>query len=154
MRVAMSVAALVLVAGTAAAQETTAQADGATVLEAAIGILVIALYFASIGIPVAQILHRAGFSRWFALLILVPIVNIVALWIWAFEILPRAGFSRWLALLLLVPIGNIVALWIFAFAKWPRVSGPLEERDRNRQLDNWSEAEKETFRNLVNKPRA
>jgi hypothetical protein len=57
MRVAMSVAALVLVAGTVAAQETTAQADGATVLEAAIGILVIALYFASIGIPVAKILH-------------------------------------------------------------------------------------------------
>lgn len=151
MRAPLSVVALMLVAGTAAAaQETTAQADGAA-LEAAIGILVIALYFASIGIPVSQILHRAGYSRWLALLILVPIVSIVALLIWAFDILPRAGFSRWLALLLLFPPVNIVAFWMFAFAKWT-VSGPSD--DRNRQLDNWSEAEKETFKNLMNKLRA
>ena len=97
--------------------------------------------------------HRAGYSRWLALLILVPIVNIVALLIWAFDILPRAGYSRWLALVLLISPVNIVALWMFAYAKWT-VSGRSEDRDRNRQLDNWSEAENETFRNLMNRPPA
>jgi hypothetical protein len=152
MRAPMFIAALALVASTAAAEEATTQADGAA-LETAIGLLVVVLYFALIGIPVARILHRAGYSRWLTLLILVPIVNIVALLIWAFEILPRAGYSRWLALLLLVSPVNIVLLWIFAFAKWT-VSWS-EERDRSHQLDNWSEAEKETFRNLTtNKPPA
>jgi hypothetical protein len=38
-------------------------------------------------IPVAQIVHKAGYSRLWLLIWLVPIVNLVFLWIFA--------FSRW-----------------------------------------------------------
>ncbi|MSO94089.1 MAG: hypothetical protein EXQ86_11910 [Rhodospirillales bacterium] len=34
--------------------------------------------------PVARILGRAGFSRWWVLLTFVPLVNIVALWVFAY----------------------------------------------------------------------
>lgn len=37
------------------------------------------------GIPVRQILLRTGFSQWWTLLVLVPLVNLVALWIFAFS---------------------------------------------------------------------
>jgi hypothetical protein len=35
------------------------------------------------GIPVAKILHRTGYSRWLALLVLFPIVNLIGLWMFA-----------------------------------------------------------------------
>jgi hypothetical protein len=81
-------------------------------------------YYVVIGIPVAQILHRTGFSRWLALLVLVPLLN-------------------------------LVALWIFAFGSW-RAEFVTEksERERNRERDNWSDAEKEAFRAAMNKPRS
>jgi uncharacterized protein YhfF len=47
---------------------------------------------------------------------------------------------------------GVVALWIFAFGEW-RVEFAKNERERNRERDNWSEADKEAFRNLMNKPR-
>jgi uncharacterized membrane protein YhaH (DUF805 family) len=40
--------------------------------------------FVIIGIPVARILRRTGKSRWWSLLILVPIVNLIGFWIFAF----------------------------------------------------------------------
>jgi uncharacterized membrane protein YhaH (DUF805 family) len=79
----------------------------------------LANYYVVIGVPVAKVLHRTGFSRWLSLLILIPLVN-------------------------------IVALWIFAFGAW-RTEISLQER-RERERDNWSDADKETFR-LMNKPR-
>lgn len=33
---------------------------------------------------IARVLRRAGFSRWWALLVLVPVVNVVALWLFAY----------------------------------------------------------------------
>ncbi|MET0272617.1 MAG: hypothetical protein ABW360_06470 [Phenylobacterium sp.] len=39
---------------------------------------------ALLGIPVVRILRRAGFSGWLALLWFVPLVNVVALWVFAF----------------------------------------------------------------------
>lgn len=33
---------------------------------------------------IARILSKAGFSGWFALISLLPIVNIIALWVFAF----------------------------------------------------------------------
>jgi len=33
---------------------------------------------------IARVLRRAGFSRWWALLALVPVVNLVALWLFAY----------------------------------------------------------------------
>jgi len=41
------------------------------------------------GIPVRQILLRTGFSQWWALLVVVPLVNLIALWIFAFSSWPR-----------------------------------------------------------------
>ncbi|AJW44838.1 MULTISPECIES: hypothetical protein [Ralstonia] len=42
-----------------------------------------------VGIPVRQILLRTGFSQWWALLVLVPVANLVGLWIFAFSKWPR-----------------------------------------------------------------
>ena len=40
-----------------------------------------------LGVPVANVLHRAGRSRWWTVLAFVPGVNLIALWLFA--------FSRW-----------------------------------------------------------
>ena len=50
------------------------------------GLLIVLLV---VGIPVRQILLRTGFSQWWTLLVLVPLVNLVALWIFAFSCWPR-----------------------------------------------------------------
>jgi hypothetical protein len=38
-----------------------------------------------VGVPVANVLHRAGRSRWWTLLAFVPGLNLVALWVFAFS---------------------------------------------------------------------
>jgi hypothetical protein len=43
-------------------------------------IVVVAIY----GVPIVKILQRAGFSGWWALALLIPLVNIAALWVFAF----------------------------------------------------------------------
>ena len=37
-----------------------------------------------VGVPVANVLHRAGRSRWWTVLAFVPGVNLVALWVFSF----------------------------------------------------------------------
>lgn len=37
-----------------------------------------------VGIPVASILHRAGRSRWWTILAFIPLLNLIALWVFAF----------------------------------------------------------------------
>jgi biotin transporter BioY len=49
------------------------------------------IWFVIIGIPVMQILHRTGFSRAWVLIGIVPIVNLVFLWIYAFTRWPVEG---------------------------------------------------------------
>ena len=44
-----------------------------------------------VGVPVANVLHRAGRSRWWTVLAFVPGLNLIALWVFA--------FSRWPSLL-------------------------------------------------------
>lgn len=34
--------------------------------------------------PYAKVLHRTGFSPWFCLLLLVPVVNLIVVWVFAF----------------------------------------------------------------------
>lgn len=41
-----------------------------------------------IGIPTAVILGKAGYSRWWVILAFIPVVNIIALWIFAFATWP------------------------------------------------------------------
>jgi hypothetical protein len=40
-----------------------------------------------LAVPIASILHRAGRSRWWTLIAFIPLINLIALWVFA--------FSRW-----------------------------------------------------------
>lgn len=42
-----------------------------------------------IGVPIANILHRAGRSRWWAILAFIPFVNLIGLWVFAFARWPK-----------------------------------------------------------------
>jgi len=46
-------------------------------------ILVLVLY----GVPIAKILGRVGHSKWWTIVFFVPLLNIIALWVFA--------YSRW-----------------------------------------------------------
>lgn len=45
--------------------------------------LIIALIL--IGIPAAVVLGKAGYSRWWAILAFIPVVNLIGLWVFAFS---------------------------------------------------------------------
>jgi hypothetical protein len=49
-------------------------------------IIVLALY----GVPAAKILGRAGYSKWWTIVFFVPVLNIVALWVFAYSRWPAA----------------------------------------------------------------
>jgi uncharacterized membrane protein YhaH (DUF805 family) len=46
--------------------------------------LTVAFYLALLVLPVAKILSKAGFSGWWSLLAVIPIVNVICLWLFAF----------------------------------------------------------------------
>lgn len=55
------------------------------------------LAFAALAIPImlaARVLRRAGFSRWWALLVLVPVVNLIGLWLFAYVRWPAVDSDR------------------------------------------------------------
>ena len=43
--------------------------------------------------PIIKILRRTGYSEWWALLLYVPLFNIVALWLFAYGRWPKTGAS-------------------------------------------------------------
>ena len=47
------------------------------------------LMIVALGIPVANILHRAGRSRWWMILAFIPFVNLLGLWVFAFARWPK-----------------------------------------------------------------
>ncbi len=53
---------------------------GFSILHWIVFIVVAAIYF----VPVVKILNRAGYSGWWSLLGLLPIVNVIALWVFAY----------------------------------------------------------------------
>ena len=53
--------------------------------------VLLALYVFLLVFPVARILKRTGFSGWWSILALIPVVNLVALWIFALIGWPRGG---------------------------------------------------------------
>jgi hypothetical protein len=55
---------------------------------------VVLIIFAVYGVPVVKILRRAGYSGWWVIVTLIPIVNIIALWIFAFSSWPALGGLR------------------------------------------------------------
>jgi hypothetical protein len=44
-----------------------------------------------VGVPVANILHRAGRSRWWTILVFIPLLNLIGLWVFAFTRWPKAA---------------------------------------------------------------
>ncbi len=46
-----------------------------------------------VAVPVANILHRAGRSRWWTILAFVPLVNLIGLWVFAFTRWPDRGLA-------------------------------------------------------------
>ena len=53
--------------------------------------VVVAVILVVLGYPVARILGRLGFSRWWVLLALLPYANVVGLWVVAFVKWPVEG---------------------------------------------------------------
>jgi hypothetical protein len=44
-----------------------------------------------VGVPGANILHRAGRSRWWTILVFIPLLNLIGLWVFAFTRWPKAA---------------------------------------------------------------
>jgi hypothetical protein len=71
-------------------------------------------------VPILNIvLHfqLAQMSGWYALLMLIPIANIVVYIMAMMKICERRGMEKLLALLTLIPIGNLVLLGVLAWKK-------------------------------------
>jgi hypothetical protein len=56
--------------------------------------LIVAGYVFLVCFPLAKILRRLGLSGWWALLAVVPLANLIALWILAFSRWPREPASN------------------------------------------------------------
>ncbi len=46
--------------------------------------IMLAFWAVVILVPVAQILDRTGFSKWLAVIAIIPLVNLIGLWAFAF----------------------------------------------------------------------
>jgi hypothetical protein len=47
--------------------------------------LLIVIWGILIGLPVAKIISKAGYSKWWAIISIFPLVNLVGLWVFAFS---------------------------------------------------------------------
>jgi predicted PurR-regulated permease PerM len=70
-------------------------------------------------------------------LVLVPVVRI----------LDRVGHNRWLAVIAVFPLINLFGRWMLAFSKWPSMEPAA------RQSDQWSDADNEAFKRLLEQRR-
>jgi len=52
--------------------------------------LIVIFFVVALGIPIAKILSRIGYSRWWTIVYFIPFVNIIGIWILA--------YGRWPAL--------------------------------------------------------
>ena len=73
-----------------------------------------------------------------AVLLLPPVIRI----------LDRIGHNRWFAVMAVIPLMNLFGLWMLAFSKWPSMEPPPP-----RELDQWSAADNEVFKELLRKQR-
>jgi hypothetical protein len=48
------------------------------------------LFIILVGVPVPNVLHRAGRSRWWTILAFLPLLNLIGLWVFAFARWPSA----------------------------------------------------------------
>ncbi len=70
-------------------------------------------------VPILQLvplLQAAGMSRGWLIVFLLPLVNIIAVIVWASNIVEARGKSGWVALFLILPITNFVAFLYLAFS--------------------------------------
>jgi hypothetical protein len=51
--------------------------------------IVLLVYSFAIVIPFGQLLRRVGLSRWWLLLAFVPLINVIALWVFAYVRWPK-----------------------------------------------------------------
>jgi hypothetical protein len=51
--------------------------------------LIVFVYVFLVCFPLARVLRRVGLSGWWGLLALVPLVNLIAFWVFAFRPWPR-----------------------------------------------------------------
>jgi hypothetical protein len=56
-----------------------------------VSLVVLAIVLAVILVPIAQIIHKAGYSRIWILVWFVPFVNLIFLWVFAFSRWPNQG---------------------------------------------------------------
>ena len=56
-------------------------------------ILIILFILAILLWPAMRVLNRAGFSRWWSPIILIPVVNVVMVWVFAFAEWPISSES-------------------------------------------------------------
>jgi hypothetical protein len=47
------------------------------------------LFIVILGVPVANILHRAGRSRWCTVFAFIPLLNLIGLWVFVFTRWPK-----------------------------------------------------------------
>ena len=52
--------------------------------DSVLGVAIIVMFSAIFVVPFARIFQRAGRTGWWAVLMLIPLVNIVVLWVFAF----------------------------------------------------------------------
>lgn len=52
-------------------------------------VVMIIIYIALIVVPCAKILGKAGYSGWWSFFALIPLINVIALWVFAFSPWPR-----------------------------------------------------------------
>jgi hypothetical protein len=69
---------------------------------------------------VLPMLQAASMSRWWFVLCLIPVLNLVAYVTWCFKIVHARGKTLPLAILLLLPVGNFLAFLVLAFSEGSR----------------------------------
>lgn len=62
--------------------------------QAIIIVVSVLIYFLILGIPIMKILNKAGYSRAWILILIVPLVNLVMLWVFAFARWPALSGSQ------------------------------------------------------------
>ena len=56
--------------------------------------LIVIFFIVVLGIPIARILTRIGYSKWWTIVYFIPFVNIVGLWILAYSRWPAVDRTR------------------------------------------------------------
>ena len=56
--------------------------------------LIVVFFVVVLSIPIARILRRIGYSRWWTIVYFIPFVNIVGIWILAYSRWPAVDRTR------------------------------------------------------------